>query len=283
MKRHEFRKKIAGLTSGILLAASVLGMTSFAAVPDTTRTGSVTVTMLSESTGTAVSGGTLTAYQVGSVYEDDGNYSFVLTDAFAESGVSLADLSSQDLSALASTLSTYVSDNSLEGTTVTIGSDGIAKFTDLTLGLYLMVQHTNASGYYAVSPFLVTVPTLSEEEYVYDVDAAPKMEALSKKSSGGGSSHHSGGSSGGGSSSSGGTSSSSSSGPGVSSGGSDGGSDASGELSPMDPGDPGLFPILPQTGQLNWPIPVLTLCGLVMFALGWKLVFGGKRRFEQKA
>ncbi|MCD8221684.1 MAG: hypothetical protein LUD07_05750 [Clostridiales bacterium] len=282
MKNYGLRKKLAGLVSGLLLASSVLGMTSFAAVPDTTRTGTITVTMLSESTGAAVPGGTLTAYQVGAVYEDDGNYSYILTDAFAESGVSLTDLDSQDLSAIASTLSTYVSDNSLEGITVTIGDDGIAVFSDLTLGLYLMVQQKSATGYYAVSPFLVSVPALSGEEYVYEVDAAPKTEALSKKSSsGGGSSHHGGSSSsgsGGSSSSSGG--SSSSSGSGVSSG--DGDSGSSGELTPMDPGSPELF-ILPQTGQLNWPIPVLTLCGFAMFAFGWKLVFGGKRRIEQEA
>ncbi len=282
MKNYGFRKQLAGLASGILLASSVLGMTSFAEVPDTTRTGTITVTMLSESTGEAVPGGTLTAYQVGAVYEDDGNYSYILTDAFAESGVSLADLDTQDLTALASTLSTYVSDNSLEGTTVTIGSDGIAVFSDLTLGLYLMVQQSRASGYYAVSPFLVSVPMLNGEEYVYEVDAAPKTEALSKKSSSGGSSHHSGGSSGGSSGSSGSSSggSSSSSGPGASSG--DGDSGSSGELTPIESDSPELF-TLPQTGQLNWPIPVLTLCGFAMFAFGWKMVFGGKRRIEQEA
>ncbi|MCC8126488.1 MAG: hypothetical protein LIO92_03690 [Clostridiales bacterium] len=314
MKNYGLMKKIAAFTSGILLAASVLGMTAFAAVPDTTRTGSITVTMVDESTGSAVAGGTLTTYQVGEVYVDDGNYSFVLTDAFADSGVSLTDLDTQDLSALASTLSTYVSDNSLEGTTVTIGSDGIAAFSDLTLGLYLIVQNTSASGYYAISPFLVSVPTLSDGVYVYDINATPKTEPLkteptepaeeptepveeptepaeeptesteettasSEGSSGGSSSHHhsSGGSSGGSSSSSSGGSSSSS-GPGVSSG-------DSGSSGESDPGDPGtsIFPILPQTGQLNWPIPVLTLCGLAVFALGWKLFFGGKKHLGQEA
>ncbi|MCD8222106.1 MAG: hypothetical protein LUD07_07970 [Clostridiales bacterium] len=279
MKNYGLRKKLAGLVGVFLLVSSVLGMTSFATVPDMTRTGTITVTMLSESTGEAVPGGTLTAYQVGAVYEDDGNYSYVLTDAFAESGVSLADLDSQDLSAMASTLSAYVSDNSLEGITVTIGDDGIAVFSDLTLGLYLMVQQKSATGYYAVSPFLISVPAISGEEYVYEVDAAPKTEALNKKSSSGGSSHHGGGSSGGSSGSSSGGSSSSS-GPGASSGDSDSGS--SGELTPMDSDSPELFK-LPQTGQLNWPIPVLTLCGFAMFAFGWKLVFGGKRRIEQEA
>ncbi|MCD8082640.1 MAG: hypothetical protein LUE86_03685 [Clostridiales bacterium] len=279
MNRKKFRKKLAGFSVSILLALVMTGMTAFAAVPDTARTGSITVTMLSESTGATVAGGTLTAYQVGTVAENDGNYSFAMTDDFAGSGVSLTDMDSQDLSALASTLSSYVSDNGLEGTTVTIDSDGVATFSDLTLGLYLIVQNTSASGYYAVSPFLVTVPILSDGEYVYDVNATPKTEALSKKSSGGGSSGGGSGS-GGGSSSSSSVSSSSSGGPGVSSG--ESGPGSQGELSSDDPGSLELLR-LPQTGQLNWPVPVLTLCGLLMFSLGWKLVFGGKRRFGQEA
>lgn len=35
---------------------------------------------------------------------------------------------------------------------------------------------------------------------------------------------------------------------------------------------------LPQTGQLNWPIPVLTAIGLCLFLTGWELRFGKKGR-----
>lgn len=34
---------------------------------------------------------------------------------------------------------------------------------------------------------------------------------------------------------------------------------------------------LPQTGQLNWPIPVLAIGGLVFFAAGWILILSRKR------
>lgn len=36
-------------------------------------------------------------------------------------------------------------------------------------------------------------------------------------------------------------------------------------------------PTLPQTGTLNWPIPVLTVLGLLLVCLGWYL-FGGKKK-----
>lgn len=42
---------------------------------------------------------------------------------------------------------------------------------------------------------------------------------------------------------------------------------------PTQPDDP----TLPQTGQLNWPIPVLTVFGLLLLTVGWMLRFRGKR------
>ena len=38
---------------------------------------------------------------------------------------------------------------------------------------------------------------------------------------------------------------------------------------------------LPQTGQLNWPVPVLAVAGLGLFALGWYLRFGKKESYEK--
>jgi hypothetical protein len=34
---------------------------------------------------------------------------------------------------------------------------------------------------------------------------------------------------------------------------------------------------LPQTGQLNWPVPLMVVAGLALFVVGWVLCFGKKR------
>lgn len=41
-------------------------------------------------------------------------------------------------------------------------------------------------------------------------------------------------------------------------------------------------PSLPQTGQFNWPVPVLTVAGLLLFAFGWVLRFTARKeqRYE---
>ena len=36
-------------------------------------------------------------------------------------------------------------------------------------------------------------------------------------------------------------------------------------------------PVLPQTGQLNWPVLVLACCGVLLFAVGWVLNRQGKK------
>jgi len=41
-------------------------------------------------------------------------------------------------------------------------------------------------------------------------------------------------------------------------------------------------PRLPQTGQLNWPIPMMVISGLFLFTTGWLLRFGNKRKRDEK-
>ena len=47
---------------------------------------------------------------------------------------------------------------------------------------------------------------------------------------------------------------------------------------PTEPEDPKL----PQTGQMNWPIPLMAVMGLTLFVVGWVLCFGKKRGQNEK-
>lgn len=210
----------------VILIFSLLCMISLTAyaheAPDMTQSGSVFVSMTYE--GKAVPGGVLTFYQVGDVFEDDGNYSFVLTDDFVKSGVSLEDISSPEL---AEALAEYVSSNGLNGTAEKIDDKGTLTADGLTLGLYLVVQTQPAEGYNPVDPFLVSMPMNDDGVYIYDLDAAPKLSAITEALA-----------------------------------------------TPGKPSDSKL----PQTGQLNWPIPALTAGGLLMFAIGWALCSGKREK-----
>lgn len=139
-------------------------------VPDMTRKGSITVTMRYK--GKPVPGGSLTLYRVGKLHEDDGNYSFVPVTAFQGCVTSFDDIQSPELAAA---LAEYAKKQGLVSvTTKTIGNDGTVTFSGLELGLYLLVQDTAAQGYGKVSPFLVSVPYLKDDRYIYDVASTPK-------------------------------------------------------------------------------------------------------------
>ena len=186
-----------------------------------------------------VSGGSLTLYKVGDAAVDDGNYSFVLTDDFAAGSLSLDDVTTPGL---ADELAAWAEENSLSGTTLEIGEDGTWSASGLELGLYLIVQYDPAEGYEAISPFLVSIPVYENGEYVYHVSAEPKMSTLTETPE-------------------------ETTVP----------SDPTGTTAPSDPMGT-TDSVLPQTGQLNWPIPVLAVLGMCLILAGWWLRTGRQGR-----
>ena len=144
------------------------------AVPDESRNGHCSITVSMTYKGKAVRGGTLALYKVGDVAEDDGNYSFVPVEEIQADIPEFGDIESPDLAGrlaeLKGKLTPVTSDP------VTVDRDGNATFSDLTFGLYLVVQKTAASGYGKTAPFLVSVPYLYRDEYQYDVTSQPKTD-----------------------------------------------------------------------------------------------------------
>ncbi len=137
---------------------------------DMSRDGSISINMLYD--GKPVAGGTITIYRVAEVICVDADYDFKFVNEFVGCGLSLDSLTSPSL---AKSLFEVATNKGAEGSRKNIDENGFAKFEDLELGLYLVVQETNAEGYYAFSPFLVTVPTSQNGVYKYDVDASPKV------------------------------------------------------------------------------------------------------------
>ena len=106
--------------------------------------------------------------------EDDGNYSFVPVEEIQADIPEFGDIESPDLAGKLCKLESKL-------TPVTdlpkkVGEDGKATFSNLTFGLYLVVQKTAASGYGKTAPFLVSVPYLYADEYQYDVTSQPKTD-----------------------------------------------------------------------------------------------------------
>ncbi len=210
------RKRILITLIAILLFCTT-GVTALAHdLPNLNRSGSITVKL--QDNEKKLSSGTLTFYQVGQISSTDGDYHFVSTEAFASCGKSLDDVHFPEL---ARELSEYVQKNNISGKTLPIQEGTVRyKIEPEQLGLYLVVQHQAAVGYNPIDPFLVSVPISEDDQYVYDVNAAPKVGIITKTT-------------------------------------------ASADSTTKPAGT-----VLPQTGQLKYPVPVLAILGLCFIGSG---------------
>ena len=222
-------KKTFTAVLSFLLLFCLLSTSSYAAETkglDINKKGNVSISFRYNSE--VVSGGKLTIMKVADVTVSDGTFLYNLTNDFKSSGLNLSDTSD---SSLATSLYTFSTDHNLTGKTLDISDKGNVTFSELDTGLYLFSQSTPAKGYKAITPFIVSVPLNSDGEYLYNIDASPKVQ-ISKEY--------------------------------------------------VEPSMPYVEKPkeskLPQTGQLNWPVPVLIMAGLVLLIIGWILRYGFRRQ-----
>lgn len=163
------RKRMFLLILTLVLLCTFSLTVSAHEVPDRTRPGSISVTMTYQ--GEPIPGGTLTIYRVAEVKTLDGDYFFEYTGDFAACTIPVEELDSADLPA---ELARIAKEKALTGITVAVDAEGRARFPELELGLYLVIQEEAAEGFKKINPFLVSVPRNEDGRYVYDVDTAPK-------------------------------------------------------------------------------------------------------------
>jgi hypothetical protein len=278
------------------------------------QAGSLTVTMRtdpSDPASTPVPGGTLTAYYVAELTETEktadaeSELVYKFTGGFAalgqnenenenessgssQSGITLPQPqqaeSLNDAANLAAQLAAYAQANGVEGTTVAVDENGAATFNDLDNGLYLLVQNTAPSGYQTLRPFLVEVPTMQAAGLLFDLQAYPKLAVVTDTNEddddpdtpwwllllpligvpfiGGDDDTESGT---------------------VVQTPAEAEIPAPEEETGTGEGtvnDEPANAVLPQTGQLNWPVPVLALAGLSLVLLGAALRRSGKDEEE---
>lgn len=219
-------KKVLSVLA-VLALVCALCVPAFAhEVPDLSKTGTIKLTMMYDSE--PVGGGELTAIRIGEVYEDDGNYTFRLIGDFAADGAFVEEYS-QDL---ADKMAKIAREKNISGEAKTISADGTVAFSGLELGLYLFVQTKDAEGYYTANPFIMGVPQVKDEVYVYEVDATPKVGVKPEPTTT--------------------------------------------ETTTVPE------TTIVKTGQLNWPVPVLSFSGIALVAFGIVLCYNGKKETDEE-
>ncbi len=251
------KRKHPHLTAAFLAALALLGLGARTVCAD--LMGSVTATFIyADGTGHAADG-TVLCYQPASLTRDEnGTEAYTYTEAFKECPISLDSLDDETNHDLAASLAAWISEQEeITGTACDVEEEGSVAITDLEAGLYLFMLQEGSTTSYAFDPFLVSIPF----EGNYEVDASPKVEVKSLAPA--------------------------TTPPAVST------PTAAPTLSPAPGGSPTQTPpsdasgtpkqekaasTLPQTGQLNWPIPLLTGGGLLFLLIGALLQRTGRRK-----
>lgn len=240
------RNQILALLAALLVLYAVQTVAFALDVPDPARLGSISVSLRG-------SGGGMTIYRVAALQEADGQFRYVPTDAFSANGLPLEGLQSPELAAA---YAAYAAVNGVPGSAAVAGPDGRVSFTGLTTGVYLLVQDIAAEGYTCAAPFLVTIPIQVDGTYRYDIDATPKMEQETTAPE---------------------TTTPETTAPETTVPDTTVPAETTAEPPRTEPEPVTTEPQLPQTGQNTRPVPILAVSGMMLFAAGWVLRFGGQR------
>lgn len=158
---------IRALLLSALLVCMFIVPGAAASLPDAAKEGSITVNI-------DVSG-TMSLYQVAQYNADTHKYQTTLL--FKNSGFDQEHLTADDAAAmLAFIQSLKDTPGALSGTVKEI-ANGYVRFTGLPLGIYLLV-HEGPSGAPEALPFFVTIPMREDGAYVYDVAADGKARIV---------------------------------------------------------------------------------------------------------
>ena len=216
----------------------------------------------------------ITLYQVGKGTVVNNNLVFELVDglrdAELEKPVELNGLTAEENIANAAALKAAIEklQNTQTGDVVPTWSDktndeGVVTFTGLPVGVYLVVQTSRSSVYNSITSFLMYLPMTNEDGTAWEFAemASPKLQ---RRSSGDGKE------------------------PELPPEVLPDPEVPLGPVEPVEPEEPGEeipdpeVPLtqLPQTGMLQWPVPVLALAGLVLFSTGWMMDQKGRKARE---
>lgn len=139
---------------------------------DFSMKGSVKITLEEHTEETFIEGAELSMYKIGDALSENGNLVFKYTsDMGSCTGEITSEANPSDIVKCMDTekLNTY------EDIT---DSNGTITFTNVDLGVYLIMQTGSVKGYSSIDPFLVMLPFTEDNDWKYDVVTLPKSDII---------------------------------------------------------------------------------------------------------
>ena len=130
--------------------------------------------LLKESTdGTMVSGAEISIVKIAKAIDKNNNLAFEYVDEINDCSLLVDEI--KDVS---SELLECVDKSNLKYDKKITDKNGMVKFNNLELGLYLIKQTNKLEGYSSFLPFLIMIPEFIGDEWNYDIEATPKTDII---------------------------------------------------------------------------------------------------------
>lgn len=140
---------------------------------DLSVSGKINIVLTDKENNESIEGVELTLYKIANVLEEDNHLTYKYIDNI-NCDVSLDNLESKELS---DKINLCVSDDLIIDTKVT-DLDGKVTFDNLSLGLYLVKQTNKVKGYSSINSYLLTIPKVVDNKFIYEINSKPKTDIL---------------------------------------------------------------------------------------------------------
>lgn len=161
-----------------VLCLSLLFITKVCAtnVIDFNRKGSLSINLIEAENNEKVSGAEIELIKVASAkLDNNSNLSYELESNLSSCKIDLTNLEDEEL---LNKVEECVDDNQVIGQKNVTNVNGYVNFNNLDLGLYLVRQSNELENYSSIDSYLITIPTIIDNNWIYDLNSEPKVEII---------------------------------------------------------------------------------------------------------
>lgn len=145
-------------------------------IVDFSKKGTITITLKESNDNTKITGASLTIYQIANAVDKNHNLAFEYQENIIDCQADLTNLSNNNL---ANEIDECITNISLPTQTKLTDGLGTVTFDNLNLGLYLVKQTNKVAGYSSIEPFLIMIPQVEDNNWIYNINAKPKTDIIS--------------------------------------------------------------------------------------------------------
>lgn len=143
---------------------------------DFNKKGNISIKLIESQNGEFVKGAQIELMQVARAkIDENSNLAYVKIDSLDSCNIDLSNLEKDNLK---EDIEECTDNANLEKILKETDKNGIVEFDNLELGLYFVRQTNEVSSYSNINSYLLTIPTIIDNEWVYEIESEPKTEII---------------------------------------------------------------------------------------------------------